>query len=609
MTPISNFSHLYILANSQSQPTHALILAKKLAQLASQQGIDAQILASIDELPSDDDHSLLLSVGDRLTSASVKQQVITIAIAAADNPELALHEALTGQPQSATPKTYPSAPVASKLATQYNAKDVVDSASSHQALNHQVLSPQAPLRFVAITACPTGVAHTFMAADALKLGAEKLGYAINVETQGSVGAKNILTDEQIANADYVILATDIEVNAERFHGKKIYRTSTGMALKQTDKTFADAIVNAKVESTTSTTATSPTHKSKEKTGIYKHLMTGVSFMLPIVVAGGLLIAMSFVFGIKAFEVEGSLASVLMQTGKAAFTLMIPILAGYIAYSIADRAGLAAGLIGGLLASQLGAGFLGAIVAGFLAGYIARFLAQKLRLPQTMEALKPILIIPLISSLLIGLLMFYVVGQPVAAALHAMETFLTNLGTGNSVLLGLVLGAMMCVDMGGPINKAAYTFSVGLLTLAVPNQFPIAAAMAGGMTPAIGMGIATWLARSKFTQEERNAGNAAAVLGLCFISEGAIPFAAKDPSRVIPSCVAGGAVAGALVGLFHTTVAAPHGGIFVLLVPNAINKPLMYIMAILVGSLVTGALYAILKPKLINNPNQPLLKAV
>lgn len=537
---------------------------------------------------------MLISVGEPVNS-NIRQE--TIAIAAADNPELALYEALNGQPQSAKAVQYSQPVFVSSPTSAQNNPTTTQSSS---------LQTDKPLRFVAITACPTGVAHTFMAADALKLGAERLGYQINVETQGSVGAKNILTEEQIANADYVILATDIEVNADRFVGKKIYRTSTGVALKQTDKAFVDAIAHAKVE-TASSGSTTPVASKNEKTGIYKHLMTGVSFMLPIVVAGGLLIAMSFVFGIEAFEVEGSLASVLMQTGKAAFTLMIPILSGYIAYSIADRAGLAAGLIGGLLSAQLGAGFLGAIVSGFLAGYIARFLAQKLRLPQTMEALKPILIIPLISSLLIGLLMFYVVGQPVAAALHAMETFLTNLGTGNLVLLGLVLGAMMCVDMGGPINKAAYTFSVGLLTLATPNQFPIAAAMAGGMTPAIGMGIATWLARNKFTAEERNAGNAAFVLGLCFISEGAIPFAAKDPSRVIPSCVAGGAVTGALVGLFHTTVAAPHGGIFVLLIPNAINKPLMYIVAILVGSLVTGALYAVLKPKTIDNQPKPVLQ--
>lgn len=591
MPQATHFSQLYLLANSATQPVYALILAKKLAQLANEQGLNVTVLtdalndkgdvnAVLANLP---DNALVISVGEPVNlGATVAQR--TIAMSASDDLESALAHALE-------PVTEPT-----------------NQATIGQTAIGEKSSTATPLRFVAITACPTGVAHTFMAADALKLGAQKLGYQIAVETQGSVGAKNILTDEQIAEADYVILATDIEVNADRFVGKKIYRTSTGMALKQTDKTFAQAIEQAKIESTTTGVTTATMSKSADKTGFYKHLMTGVSFMLPIVVAGGLLIAMSFVFGIKAFEVEGSLASALMQTGKAAFTLMIPILAGYIAYSIADRAGLAAGLVGGLLSAQLGAGFLGAIVAGFLAGYIARFLAQKLRLPQTMEALKPILIIPLISSLLIGLLMFYVVGQPVAYALHSMETFLTSLGTGNLVLLGLILGAMMCVDMGGPINKAAYTFSVGLLTLATPNQFPIAAAMAGGMTPAIGMAMATWLAKRKFTVDERNAGNAAFVLGLCFISEGAIPFAAKDPSRVIPSCAAGGAVTGALVGLFHTTVAAPHGGIFVLLIPNAINKPLMYLVAIAIGSLVTGAMYALLKPKIVETSDKVLLTA-
>ncbi|MDO4223039.1 MAG: fructose-specific PTS transporter subunit EIIC [Acinetobacter sp.] len=454
-------------------------------------------------------------------------------------------------------------------------------------------SPQQNLKFVAITACPTGVAHTFMAADALKDGAKRLGYHIDVETQGSVGAKNILSDEAIAQADIVILATDIEVDTARFAGKKVYRCGTGFALKQTDQAFAQAIATAQPLAAKQGTTVS-SNKTSEKTGVYKHLMTGVSFMLPIVVAGGLLIALSFVFGIEAFKQQGSLADVLMQTGKAAFTLMVPILSGYIAYSIADRPGLAAGLIGGLLSAQIGAGFLGAIVSGFLAGYIALFVARKFPLPSSMQALKPILIIPLISSLLVGLLMFYVVGEPVAQLFTAMENFLKNMGTSNAVLMGLILGAMMCVDMGGPINKAAYTFSVGLLTMDQPNQFPIAATMAGGMVPAIGVAIATMLARRKFSEDERNAGKASFVLGLCFISEGAIPFAAKDPARVIPCCILGGAITGALVALIGAKVAAPHGGIFVLLIPNAVNHALLYIVAIAVGSLVTGVLYAMLK---------------
>lgn len=449
------------------------------------------------------------------------------------------------------------------------------------------------VRMVAITACPTGVAHTFMAADALKAKADELGYDLKVETQGSVGAKNTLSGQDIEAAELVILAADIEVDTSRFAGKKIYRTSTAKALK----TPAHVLQNAQKEAILETQSQQQQGTTSQTTGgVYKHLMTGVSFMLPMVVAGGLLIALSFVFGIKAFEVEGSLAAALMNTGKAAFTLMIPVLSGYIAYSIANRAGLAAGLIGGLLSAQLGAGFLGAIVSGFLAGYVVLFLLQKLKLPQVMDALKPILIIPLLSALIVGLVMIYVVGAPVAALLSALEGFLLGLGTGNLIVLGAVLGAMMCVDLGGPINKAAYTFAVGLLTLATPNQFPIAAAMAGGMVPAIGMGLATTLFKNKFSPDEQNAGKASFVLGLCFVSEGAIPFAAKDPSRVLPACIIGGAVTGGLVGAFGATLAAPHGGVFVLLIPNAINQPLLYLLAIGVGSVLTAVVYGVLKPK-------------
>lgn len=450
-----------------------------------------------------------------------------------------------------------------------------------------------PLHFVAITACPTGVAHTFMAADALKLGAERLGHTIDVETQGSVGAKNILSDDSIRQADFVILATDIEVNTDRFVGKKVYRCSTGAALKQTDKIFNDAIATA-TQLNTSKTIIGKQTDNTQKAGIYKHLLTGVSYMLPMVVAGGLLIALSFVFGIKAFEVEGSLAAALMGTGKAAFGLMVPLLSGYIAYSIADRSGLAAGLVGGALAGTLGAGFLGGIAAGFLAGYVSLFLAKKLHLPVTLEALKPILIIPLFSTLIVGFAMYYVIGTPVAYVLTQMEAFLANMGTANAVILGMILAGMMCVDLGGPINKAAYAFSVGLLTS--ESYFPMAAAMAGGMVPAIGIGLATILAAKKFTDNERNAGKAAVVLGACFISEGAIPFAAKDPMRVIPCCIAGGVLTGALVAVFNITLVAPHGGVFVLLIPGAVNHTLMYLLAIAAGSLLTGVGYALIKPK-------------
>lgn len=457
-------------------------------------------------------------------------------------------------------------------------------------------TPAKQPRLVAITACPTGVAHTFMAAEALIQTAKKLGYKLDLETQGSVGARNPLSAEAIAEADAVLLATDIEVNTDRFVGKKVFRCGTGVALKQPEATLKRALAEGEILGGAAAASSSGQAKAgakKEKTGVYKHLLTGVSYMLPMVVAGGLLIALSFVFGIEAFKEQGTLAAALMQIGgEAAFKLMVPVLAGYIAYSIADRPGLAPGMIGGLLASNLGAGFIGGIVAGFLAGYVAKAIARWVKLPASVEALKPILIIPLLASLITGLVMIYVVGTPVAQALTALTGFLENMGTSNAVLLGVILGAMMCVDLGGPINKAAYAFTVGLL--ASKTYGPMAATMAAGMVPAIGMGLATVLARRKFAQSEREAGKAAFVLGLCFISEGAIPFAAKDPLRVIPASIAGGALTGALVMLFNCKLMAPHGGLFVLLIPNAINHAWLYLAAIAAGSILTGVVYAVIK---------------
>ncbi len=449
-------------------------------------------------------------------------------------------------------------------------------------------------KIVAVTACPTGVAHTFMAAEALSEAGRALGHAIRVETQGSVGAQDQLTDEEIAEADLVILACDIEVDPTRFAGKRVYRTSTGNALKKPRPTIEAAFEHAEVERAGSAGQSGgEANKSVKEKGVYKHLLTGVSFMLPMVVAGGLLIALSFVFGIEAFQEEGTLPAALMQIGGGtAFALMIPVLAGYIAYSIADRPGIAPGMIGGMLASEIGAGFIGGILAGFLAGYVAKAVAQHVKLPSSVESLKPILIIPLVASLVTGLVMIYVVGEPVAAILLALTTFLENMGSTNAVLLGILLGAMMCFDLGGPVNKAAYTFGVGLL--ASETYGPMAAIMAAGMVPAIGMGIASFVARSKFSEPEREAGKASFVLGFCFISEGAIPFAAKDPLRVIPVCMVGGAITGALSMLVGAKLMAPHGGIFVLLIPNAISPALLYLGAIVIGSLVTGLGYAAIK---------------
>jgi len=447
-------------------------------------------------------------------------------------------------------------------------------------------------KIVAITACPTGVAHTFMAAEALENEAKRQGHVIKVETRGSVGAKNQLTDQDIMDADLVIVAADIEVPLARFNGKRLYKTSTGLALKKTQQEMNNALSQSAVYKATGDNTAS---ENEEKKGVYKHLMTGVSHMLPVVIAGGLLIALSFVFGIEAFKEKGTAAAALMDIGGgAAFALMIPVLAGFIAFSIADRPGLAPGLIGGMLASQLGAGFLGGIVAGFIAGYAAKFIAEKVSLPQSMEALKPILIIPFVASLFTGLVMIYIVGGPVASIMAALTEFLTNIGSTNAVILGVVLGCMMCFDLGGPVNKAAYTFGVGLL--ASQSYAPMAAIMAAGMVPALGMGLATFLAKRKFIESEREAGKASFVLGLCFISEGAIPFAAKDPMRVIPSCMLGGALTGGLSMLFGAELLAPHGGLFVLLIPHAISPVLLYLVAIAAGTAVTGLVYAFLKNK-------------
>nr|SAY44102.1 PTS system fructose-specific EIIBC component [Serratia marcescens] len=448
-------------------------------------------------------------------------------------------------------------------------------------------------RIVAITACPTGVAHTFMAAEAIESEAKKRGWWVKVETRGSVGAGNAITPEEVAAADLVIVAADIEVDLDKFAGKPMYRTSTGLALKKTAQELDKALAEAEVFQPQQRGSAAPAAKKKEGSGPYRHLLTGVSYMLPMVVAGGLCIALSFVFGIKAFEVKGTLAAALMQIGGgSAFALMVPVLAGFIAFSIADRPGLTPGLIGGMLAVSTGAGFLGGIIAGFLAGYVAKAISGKLRLPQSMEALKPILIIPLVASLITGLIMIYVVGTPVAKIMEGLTHWLQSLGTANAVLLGAILGGMMCTDMGGPVNKAAYAFGVALLSSSV--YAPMAAIMAAGMVPPLAMGLATLLARRKFPKSEQEGGKAALVLGLCFITEGAIPFAARDPMRVLPCCIAGGALTGALSMAFGAKLMAPHGGLFVLLIPGAITPVLLYLVAIAAGTLLAGVAYALLK---------------
>jgi PTS system fructose-specific IIC component len=459
-----------------------------------------------------------------------------------------------------------------------------------------VTTPASGKRLVAITACPTGIAHTFMAAEALKRQASAMGHDIAVETQGSVGAKNVLTDEQIAQADAVIIAADTAVDLSRFAGKALYQTDTGSALKKAPAVIEAALATeapAGGASSTSRAVKPARAGGKAQSGPYKHLLTGVSYMLPVVVAGGLLIAISFVFGIEAFKEPGTLPAALMQIGGgAAFLLMVPVLSGFIAYSIADRPGLAPGLIGGLLASQLGAGFLGGIVSGFIAGYSARLIADKVKLPEGIQGLMPVLVIPLLATATTGLLMVYVVGAPMKGIMDGLTAWLGGMSSTNAVLLGALLGAMMCFDMGGPVNKAAYAFTVGLLS---SSSFgPMAATMAAGMVPPLALALATFIAPRKFVRSEIEARQATGVLGLCFISEGAIPYVARDPLRVIPTMMVGGAVSGALSMLFGCTLRAPHGGMFVLLIPGAVGNVVMYLASIAAGTVVAAALVALVK---------------
>jgi PTS system fructose-specific IIC component len=453
-------------------------------------------------------------------------------------------------------------------------------------------------KLVGITSCPTGIAHTFMAAEALRKGAKELGYEIKVETQGSVGAKSVLTAEDIEQADAVIIAADAYVDTSRFAGKRLHETSTKDALHSGVGVIEAALALPEPDKVDLMGKVKDLKKARSttRTGPYKHLMTGVSYMLPMVVAGGLLIALAFAFGgIYAGNEEGSLGWALMQIGGAtAFTLFVPVLAGFIAYSIADRPGITPGLVGGMLASTLGAGFLGGILAGFMAGYLTKFLNDKINLPDNLQGLKPVLILPVLSTLVIGLLMIYLVGPPVKIALTALETWLLGMQQGSALMLGLLLGAMMAFDMGGPVNKAAYTFAVGLLASKI--YMPMAAVMAAGMVPPLGLALAATLFKSRFTADEREASKAAYVLGISFITEGAIPFAARDPFRVIPSIMVGAAITGAISMVSSVDLLVPHGGIFVLLIPNAVTHLLNYIIAIVAGTVAaTGMLFILKKP--------------
>lgn len=448
---------------------------------------------------------------------------------------------------------------------------------------------------LAVTACPTGIAHTYMAAKALQNKGAELGIKIKVETNGSTGVKNPLTAEDIKNAKGIIVAADKNVEMDRFHGKQVQIVPVKDGIKRPEELLKDALAGKGVTYTAKSSGAS-TSGIKERNGIYKHLMSGVSNMLPFVVGGGILIAISFIFGIKAFDPNdptfNPIAKLLMDIGGGnAFFLMVPVLAGFIGMSIADRPGFAPAMVAGLISANNGGGFLGALVGGFLAGYIVVFLKRVFsKLPESLEGIKPVLLYPLFGILLTGLAMYLIVIQPIAFLNSGMTNLLNSLGTGNLVLLGIIVAGMMAIDMGGPINKAAFTF--GIAAIAAGNYAPHAAVMAGGMVPPLGIALATTIFKNRFTKEEREAGLTCYIMGASFITEGAIPFAAADPLRVITSCVAGSALAGGLSMYFGCLLPAPHGGLFVLPI---ITNPMMYLLSVLVGTVVTALLLGILKP--------------
>jgi PTS system fructose-specific IIC component len=461
------------------------------------------------------------------------------------------------------------------------------------------------LKIVAVTSCPTGIAHTFMAAEGLQGGAKSLGHTIRVETQGSVGAQDELTVAEIAAADLVVIAADKQVDLQRFAGKRVFLSPTKPAITDGAGLIRRAVAEARLQSGASAStaeagAQAAGASAPAKVGIYKHLMTGVSFMLPFVVAGGLLIAIAFALGgIYVYEDQyaGTLGWTLFQIGKVgSFALMVPALAGYIAYSIADRPGIAPGMAGGMIAASIGAGFIGGLFAGFIAGYTVLALNKTIKLPKSLAGLMPVLILPLIATSVTGLLMYYIIGVPTAQLLAAMTTWLQGLQGSTAAVLGLILGGMMAVDMGGPVNKAAYAFGTALISSNVTE--PMAAIMCAGMTPPLALALACYLFPRRFTADEREAGNAAFVLGLAFVTEGAIPFAARDPLRVIPSLIAGSAVAGALCMALGVKLAVPHGGVFVLLIPNAVTNLVGFVIALLVGTLVSALALGVLKRNIV-----------
>ena len=457
---------------------------------------------------------------------------------------------------------------------------------------------------LAVTGCPTGIAHTYMAAESLERKAKEMGISLKVEKNGASGIKDALTAEEIEHAKCIIVASDRQVEMARFDGKPMIQTKVANGINKAEELLREAMSGTAPvyhASQTDKDGAASAIDAADSFGrqIYKHLMNGVSHMLPFVIGGGILIALAFLFdtfdpaNAKNFGSGTPLSAFLMKIGGASFGFMLPVLAGYIAMSIADRPGLVAGFVGGLLANQGGSGFLGALIAGFAAGYLV-LLVKKLvsGLPQALEGTKPVLFYPVLGVLFIGIAITFIINPPVSALNEWLMNSLQTMGTTSRVLLGLVFGAMMSVDMGGPVNKAAYVIGTG--ALATGEYGIMAAVMAGGMVPPLAIALCTTFFPSRFTEAERKSGITNYIMGLSFITEGAIPFAAADPIRVLPSCIIGAGTAGALSMFFECTLRAPHGGIFV--VPT-IGNPLLYLASIAIGSVVACIILAIVKPKL------------
>lgn len=492
---------------------------------------------------------------------------------------------------------------------------IVDAADDEKPdLNDQLAAQnnsmsEGAFKILAVTGCPTGIAHTYMAAEGLEKAARAAGCFIKVETRGSGGAKNILTDQEIKEADCIIIAADTKVPMDRFHGKKLIECQVSDGISKADLLVARAMAgDAPVYQAGNPSQASSSGSASGSIGhkLYMQLMNGVSHMLPFVVGGGILIALAFLIdGLcvdinalsdearSAFGTITPAAATLKGIGDVAFGFMLPVLAGFIAMSIADRPGLAVGFVGGMMASAGKSGFLGALAAGFIAGYLILFLIKVFsKLPQAIEKIAPVLLYPLCGILLMGLIMQFCVEPPIGALNTALNTALTNMGGSSRILLGIVVAGMMAIDMGGPFNKAAYVF--GTASIAAGNYHIMAAVMIGGMVPPCAIALATLLFKNKFTKEERESGPVNFIMGLAFITEGAIPFAASDPLHVLPSCMIGSAVAGALSMAFNCTLMAPHGGIFVVPV---VGNALMYLLALIVGTIVGAVLLGVLKKKI------------